>query len=204
MKAAQDQAKDAVAKMEAAVSEATTAKIEAQTAKDQVAGLQKEIEESKQKVDELTKQIASTTTTGEGAPEAAPSDLEAKLKEVETKLAEQMAINQALEGRTRDAEGKAETLQQEKSRRDRQLIAKGLEGQVLAVNQAWNFVVLSIGDRQGVATNAEMIVKRGETMVGKIRITSVEPSTSIADVVPGSVRQGLRVLPGDTVIYAGS
>ena len=191
--------------MDAAVAEAATAKDQAQKEHAQVADLQAQIADKSKQIDDLTKKIATGTGTpsGEGAAPAQP-DLEAKLKESETKLAEQTALTQALTGRTKDAEAKAEALQKEKDRRDRQLIAKGLEGQVLAVNQAWNFVVLSIGDRQGVVVNAQMIVKRGDTMVGKIRITSVEPSTSIADVVPGSVRQGLRVLPGDVVIYTGS
>jgi hypothetical protein len=77
----------------------------------------------------------------------------------------------------------------------------GLEGRILAVNQAWNFVVLSLGDRNGVIGNAEMLIKRGSQLIGKVRITSVEPSTSIADIIANSVRSGLTVQPGDTVIY---
>ncbi len=77
----------------------------------------------------------------------------------------------------------------------------GLEGEVMAVNQGWNFVVVSIGDRQGAEANSELIVKRGDTMIGKLKITSVEPSTSIADIIPDSVSKGQRVLPGDRVIF---
>ena len=79
----------------------------------------------------------------------------------------------------------------------------GLEGRILAVNPAWNFVVLSLGDRNGVVNNAEMLIKRGSQLIGKVRITSVEPSSSIADIVANSVTRGLSVQPGDTVIYAG-
>ena len=35
-------------------------------------------------------------------------------------------------------------------------------------------------------------------------MTSVEPSTSIADVLPGTVRKGVSVQPGDTVIFEGA
>ena len=62
----------------------------------------------------------------------------------------------------------------------------------------WGF-----GDRNGVVNNAEMLIKRGSQLIGKVRITSVEPSTSIADIVVNSLRSGLSVQPGDTVIYAG-
>lgn len=77
----------------------------------------------------------------------------------------------------------------------------GLEGRILAVNQAWNFVVLNLGDRNGVINNAEMLIKRGTQLIGKVRITSVEPSTSIADIVANSVPGGVTVQPGDNVIY---
>jgi hypothetical protein len=82
-------------------------------------------------------------------------------------------------------------------------MARGLEGQVMAVNQGWNFVVISLGDRQGALPNAQMLVKRGDSLVAKVTISSVEPSTSIADIVPGSVPRGQRVMPGDRVVYPG-
>jgi cell shape-determining protein MreC len=77
----------------------------------------------------------------------------------------------------------------------------GLQGRVLAVNQAWNFVVLNLGDKNGVVSNAEMLVKRGNNLIGKVRITSVEPATSIADIVVSSVPQGVSIAPGDNVIF---
>lgn len=87
------------------------------------------------------------------------------------------------------------------------MMRKGLEGKILAVNPSWNFVILNLGDRNGVVNNAEMLInrmtQRGPMMIGKVRITSVEPSTSIADIVVNSVRQGTSVQPGDTVIYSG-
>ena len=77
----------------------------------------------------------------------------------------------------------------------------GLTGRILAVNQAWNFVVLNLGDRNGVVGNAEMLIKRGNQLIGKVRVTSVEPSTSIADIVSNSVPRGVSIQPGDNVIY---
>jgi len=77
----------------------------------------------------------------------------------------------------------------------------GLEGRILAVNQAWNFVVLNLGDKNGVVGNAEMLIKRGDQLVGKARVTSVEPSTSIAEIVANSVPRGVSIQPGDNVIY---
>ena len=85
--------------------------------------------------------------------------------------------------------------------RAQQRMRHGLEGRVLAVNPAWNFVVLNLGDKNGVVNNAELLVKRGTQFIGKVRVTSVEPSTSIADIVANSVPQGATISPGDDVIY---
>jgi cell shape-determining protein MreC len=79
----------------------------------------------------------------------------------------------------------------------------GLHGRVLAVDRNWNFVVLDLGNRNGVVANATMVVQRGASMVGKVRITTVEPSQSIADIVPNTVPAGINVEPGDSVIYPG-
>jgi hypothetical protein len=80
----------------------------------------------------------------------------------------------------------------------------GIRGTVLAVNQAYNFVVLSLGGRQGVELNSEMLVLRGGSFVGKIRISSVEPATAIGDIITSSLARGVQVQPGDIVIYAGT
>jgi hypothetical protein len=80
----------------------------------------------------------------------------------------------------------------------------GIRGTVLAVNQAYNFVVLSLGGRQGVEPNSEMLVLRGGSFIGKIRISSVEPATAIGDIITSTLARGVQVQPGDVVVYAGN
>ena len=80
----------------------------------------------------------------------------------------------------------------------------GVHGTVLAFNQAYNFVVLNLGARNGVEPNSEMLVLRDGTLVGKIRISSVEPATAIGDIMSNSLARGVQVQPGDSVIYAGT
>ena len=79
----------------------------------------------------------------------------------------------------------------------------GVHGTVLAYNQAYNFVVLNLGARNGVEANSEMLVLRDGTLIGKIRISSVEPATAIGDIISNSLARGVQVQPGDSVIYAG-
>jgi cell shape-determining protein MreC len=80
----------------------------------------------------------------------------------------------------------------------------GVHGTVLASNQAYNFVVLNLGARNGVEPNSEMLVLRDGTLIGKIRISSVEPATAIGDIITNSLARGVQVQPGDSVIYAGT
>ena len=75
----------------------------------------------------------------------------------------------------------------------------GIEGKVAAVNPSWNFVVLNVGENNGVTKDSEMLVQRGGQAIAKVKITSVEPLTSIGDIIPNSVAPGCAVQVGDQV-----
>jgi hypothetical protein len=60
-----------------------------------------------------------------------------------------------------------------------------LKGKILVVDPKWDFVVLDIGDEQGVLLNGEMLVSRDGKLVAKVVVRSVEKGRSIANVVPG-------------------
>ena len=110
----------------------------------------------------------------------------------------------ALAEKLKGAQDRVTAMEEEKGRRGLRASVAGIHGTVLAVNQAYNFVVLSMGERQGVVPNSEMLVMRGGALIGKIRISSVEPTTSIGDIITNSLARGVQVQPGDTVIYAGN
>ena len=48
-----------------------------------------------------------------------------------------------------------------------------------------------------------MVVTRAGSMVGKVRVTTVEPNSAIADVLPGTIARGDSVQPGDSVVFEG-
>ena len=123
--------------------------------------------------------------------------------ELKKQLEEKDILTTSLQTKLKDQESQLSALKEREAQRRSKSMRSGLEGRILAVNPSWNFVVLSLGDRNGVVNNAEMLIKRGSQLIGKVRITSVEPSTSIADIVANSVRSGMAVQPGDTVIYTG-
>jgi hypothetical protein len=76
----------------------------------------------------------------------------------------------------------------------------GLKGVVMAVDPKWKFIVLNIGDKQGVLPEAEMLISRNGTLVGKVVVRSVQKDHCIANLVPGW--QLGEIIEGDQAIPA--
>jgi hypothetical protein len=79
------------------------------------------------------------------------------------------------------------------------LLPEGLKGKIVAVDPKYDFVVLNIGDEQGVKERGEMMVDRKGKLIGKIRITSVQKDSCVASILPAWKRG--QVMEGDQVIY---
>lgn len=75
----------------------------------------------------------------------------------------------------------------------------GLKGRVVAVDPKWDFVVLDIGGNDGLVERGEMLVSRDGKLVAKIRVTSVEPSQAVANILP-EWKQA-EVMEGDVVLH---
>lgn len=127
----------------------------------------------------------------------------AQLDELKNEVKEKDILNTSLQAKLKESDTIVADLRKKEAERKAKIMRTGLEGKVLAVNPSWNFVVISLGDRNGVVNNAELLISRSGQLIGKIRVTSVEPSTSVADIVANSVATGLSVQPGDTVVYKG-
>jgi len=75
-----------------------------------------------------------------------------------------------------------------------------LKGKILVVDPKWDFVVLNIGEDQGVLEDGELLVSRDGKLVAKVVVRSVEKDRSIANIVPGW--QLGEVIEGDEVTPA--
>lgn len=75
----------------------------------------------------------------------------------------------------------------------------GLQGKVLVTDPKWNFVVLNIGQEQGLKEQGELLVDRKGKLVAKVRVQSVQQNRSIANVMPGwqlgDIMEGDQVIP---------
>ena len=205
-------AEDRAAKAEAAL---------AQAEKDR-ANLQNKLVASQQEIAALRQRAPAGNALAAGstpapAENAQGSDLQSQLDDLRRQLdgaeKEKALLAEKLQEAQERAAQPKEAKSESRKKRDRETAntqresgsshRAGVHGTVLAYNQAYNFVVLNLGARNGVETNSEMLVLRDGTLIGKIRISSVEPATAIGDIITNSLARGVEIQPGDSVIYAG-
>lgn len=183
---------------------------EAQLVKSQTdkAALQAKLQAHEAEIAELRKRVESGATQDPSSAEVLPmpgvGDLETQLEDTRRQLEAAEREKQMLARRLPATQERPVNAPASSRRK---VVARpanpGIRGTVLAVNQAYNFVVLNLGGRQGLEANAEMLVLRRGALIGKIRVSSVEPATAIGDIVTTSLARGVQVQPGDVVIYAG-
>ncbi len=76
---------------------------------------------------------------------------------------------------------------------------EGLTGKVLAVDPKYEFVVLNIGDKQGVKEYGQLLVSHAGKLVAKVKITGdIKDDKCVANVMPGW--KFSDVMEGDTVL----
>jgi cell division septum initiation protein DivIVA len=200
---------------------ARAGKAEAQLAQVQKekADLQAKLEASQREITSLQKRAEEAGNNANASVAGSPpgntgqtADLQAQVDDLRRQLESAEKEKVFLSEKIQDAQERANQPKEGKKRRETvstqgQNVSPhrtGVRGTVLAYNQVYNFVVLNLGARQGVESNSEMLVLREGTLIGKIRISSVEPVTAIGDIIPSSLARGVQIQPGDTVIYGGT
>jgi len=80
-----------------------------------------------------------------------------------------------------------------------QPLPAGLRGKVLVCDPKWDFVIVDVGEDQGVFEKGEMLVSRNGKLVAKLSVRIVEKGRCIANVLPGwkigDVMEGDQILP---------
>ncbi len=75
----------------------------------------------------------------------------------------------------------------------------GVSGKIMLVDPDWNFVILDIGTNDKLYPEAIMIVHRGEQLIGKVRISSVQKNMAVAEIIRDWQKQVIH--EGDNVIF---
>ncbi|NJK90943.1 MAG: hypothetical protein HC904_03365 [Blastochloris sp.] len=74
-----------------------------------------------------------------------------------------------------------------------------LSGRVVTINKDWNFVVLDVGKDNKLVEGVELVVYRGDSLIGKIKTVSVDATNAIADILPDATKSEIQI--GDRVIF---
>lgn len=193
-KDALQRAADAQTQLDGVKTQITDLQAQAKTATDNVAAKDKEINDLKKQFD-----------GGPKSDSAGPAvDIAKQIDELKRSRDELQLVKDSMENQLKASQVQLAAVQDREKKVQDKSIMLGLRGRVLAVNREYNFVVLDLGANKGVSSNATLIVQRGGSLVGRVRTVSVEPSQTVADIVPNSVPAGVVVQPGDTVIFPGS
>jgi predicted nucleic acid-binding Zn-ribbon protein len=74
-----------------------------------------------------------------------------------------------------------------------------VQGKVLAIDQKYDFVVIDVGEAEGIIPRVKLMVSREGKLIGKVEVVRVDTHRSIANVLP-EWKQG-DVSEGDLVLY---
>ena len=150
----------------------------------QLAAIEKKIEEAGD-IEKLLAQVDSLKKDKEAAAGAVATEANALAA-----AQEQVSKLQADIERSRDVEARSR-----KGELDPAFTAR-----IAQAFSDWGFAVLNKGNSAGVVANADLDVKRGNDVVAKLRVRNVEQAISVADIVPGSLKQGDALRSGDMVV----
>jgi hypothetical protein len=211
LKTSEDDLVQSKAELEKSKDSQKTAEAEAAKAKGDLTAATTELEQTKTKLADLETKIKTMTPDGGGgdlkaqieAMQAKSAELEVKVKTLENEKAELTTTVETLSSQRKELDDRIAKQGSVINRYQKNVMAKGTHGRVLAVNAGWGFCVLSIGDRQGAAANKVMVVVRDGYSIGRVKIINVESSQSVADIIPSSFARGTYVQPGDDVIFTG-
>ena len=164
------------------------------------------------KVEELKAEHGKSEAQGAAAEEALkdlpdPDELIPELKQnrdaltaATSEIAEKGAILANLVQRSKTAEANVGAKREAINLYNTGKSFATLNTSIRTVYRQWGFVILSAGDAEGVVSGSILDVVRGGEIVAKLKVTAVEAGRSSADIVLGSVAEGVSLHAGDTVV----
>lgn len=171
---------------------ATTGKFEAEQKR--ANGLQQTLDKTKAELKTASDELAAWSGLG------------LKVEQVRTVIDENKSLKMANEGLKAEAVLLTGKIKQQQQRIEEFLgkeqdppVPNHVRGKVLVVDPKWDFLVLDVGSKNEVPKRGVLLVSRNGELVAKIRVTDVQDSRSIANIMPGwkikDVIEGDVVLP---------
>lgn len=165
----------------------------------ELAQTRQELADAKQEISQLRDELARKEAELATARQRI-TDLEGQVAGLEANIADLKTQLVASEEKRRDLEDEVTQYKLQldmQGRSDGDVKVPPVHGEILLVNPEWNFVVLSIGMTDKMVPNVEMMVHRGDQLVGKVRVSSVMEHCSVAEIQRGW--EQLPIQEGDRV-----
>lgn len=161
---------------------------------DQLSAANKKLADLRVRLDKLPKGMKPETMVEQiNGMKKSTAELQAQ---AELKKKEVTAEEEKMAQARKDYEEVVRKIEDRKKSFDR----NSLVARVVAVNNAWGFVVIDAGQSSGINEATKLLVTRGSQTVGKLSIVSVQGNRTVANIVPDAVASGLSIAPGDRVI----
>jgi hypothetical protein len=185
--ASDKQLADANTKISDMSAQVTQAQKDAADAKGAVAAANDAAQKAKDALDAINKTLDGKT----------PQDYKDAQAKAEADLAASQAEQKILQDQMQAANAKVADLMDALNRSKTGTNKPGVSGKITFVDRTWNFVVLDIGESDGVVPNGELIVYRGRNFLGKVKVTKVDPNDAVAEILP-DVKGNIQI--GDAVL----
>lgn len=167
-----------------------------------------QVEEQKTKLEAARKQLNEMLGGINVGGNINVNNLDTALTEVQDQKANRVAAldeidlataktRSAIEANT--AERSSLTMREEERRG--KLQRSSLEAVITGVNQEWGFVIIGAGSNSGFTPQSGLLVQRDGRMIARVRPSSIEPTQTIAEINYKSLPPGVRIQPGDRVIF---
>jgi hypothetical protein len=145
------------------------------------------IKADQDKLDDISKSL------GGMSPDAVVAEVAKTKSDLDAAQAEEKVLQDSLQ----ESQQKVADLYDALNRSKKGTMPPGVSGKITFVDHPWNFVILDVGETNGVVPNGELIVYRNNSFLGKVKVTKVDPNDSVAEILPdakGDIQIGDKVL----------
>ena len=186
--------KQTIATLEATTADKEKAQADLATLTKRADKLNDDLNKTRQERDSAQQELAAYKATGLNPEQI--SGINKEFKKLHDTLAGIQEENKVLGQKLKKVENE---LARYKEPEKFVFLPASLKGKVLVTDPKWNFVVLNVGENQGVLEYGEFLVNRNGKLVAKVVVRTVYKDQSIANVLPGwelgELMEGDQVIP---------
>lgn len=168
---------------------------------DKIAGQEDKLEEIDTLITSIKQTFSDLNVDLEDVP-ALVKGLEEDVKEGNVKLEELNELASSAESSVEKNEGELTGLRERIAKRAERIKSNSLEGFVTSINHEWGVAIVSVPTKMPIDSSSKLMVRRGNTYIGKLKISSIEGNRVITDIDYKSLKQGMILQTGDTVFLA--